>query len=170
MIQLIKPKDTWITIAQFMNMLHLIYSINFPYKLVKSYKAIKDQCGFLSHSNFELYWLNEVSLFKDLYSHFFWFLKKFEPFDDRNASGVKSPVVNGGSITISRYCGLDSSMFQNLPTISALADPFTKTCRNSNQFENFGKLRYHIERQLENYDKLWSGTVCCITSPGYCFE
>ena len=28
-------------------------SINVPYKLVKSYKTIKDQCGFLSHSNFE---------------------------------------------------------------------------------------------------------------------
>ena len=44
------------------------------------------------------------------------------------------------------------TMFQNLPTMSALADPFTKTCRNFNQFENFGKLRFQIERQLENSD------------------
>ena len=35
-----------------------------------------------------------------------------------------------------------------------LADPCLKTCRNFNQFENFGKLRYHIEQQLENCDKL----------------
>jgi hypothetical protein len=63
------------------DLIYLIYSINFPYKLVKSYKTIKDQCGFLSHSNFEL-----SNLFKDLNSHFFWFPKKFEPFDDTHMS------------------------------------------------------------------------------------
>ena len=104
-IQLIKPKDTWITIAQFMNMLHLIYSINFPYKLVKSYKAIKDQCGFLSHSNLKLYWQSEVSLLKDLNSHFFWF-----------PNGMDGWLIHVSKLAYDFSIG--SFMFQNLPTIS----------------------------------------------------
>ena len=44
-----------------------------------------------------------------------------------------------------------------------LAHPFFTTYLQFQDIENFGKLRYHIERQLKNYDKLWSGTVCCIT-------
>ena len=59
-------------------------------------------------------------------------------------------------------CG--SSMFQNLPTISALAHPYFTTCLRFQGLEIVGKLRYHIERQLENCNKLWAGTVCSITS------
>ena len=30
--------------------------------------------------------------------------------------------------------------------------------------ENSGKLKNHIQRKLEDYDKLWSGTVCSFTT------
>ena len=53
-------------------------------------------------------------------------------------------------------------LFQDL-SLSALAHPFFTTCLQFQDLEIVGKLKYHIERQLENYDKLWAGTVCCIT-------
>ena len=58
-------------------------------------------------------------------------------------------------------------MFQNLPTISALAHPLFATCLQFQDLKIVGKLRYHIERQLKKSDKLRAGTVCCITSEIY---
>ena len=57
----------------------------------------------------------------------------------------------------------DRFMFQNLPTISALAHPLFATCLRFQDLKIVGKLRYHIERQLKKSDKLRAGTVCCIT-------
>ena len=39
-------------------------------------------------------------------------------------------------------------------SLSALAHPFFTTCLQFQDLEIVGKLKYHIERQLENYEKL----------------